>query len=473
MDTSTPCRPAINGLEIARLAASAALSLLILCLWATAMFAQTDTIGGIVNRYTRVTFIECTNNSAINVADPYGFKPGDRILIIQMQGADVVTANDSTFGSITNYNNCGNYELATIDEINGYTFVLHYELARTYTLSGIVQVVRVPTYTNVVIGDTLRAKSWDGSTGGVLALIASDTVTMHADMDVSGAGFRSGYQYGATFVGDIVDYRNSQKSYYSYPTVYVCGVPSDTASFKGEGVSQATAGRAGGRGFNANAGGGGNGIGGGGGSAGGGAGGGSYGRGGNGGIARDASGTAQTQYHGLGGDSVGYSNALQRVYMGGSGGWGGLDELGKKGPGSAGGGIAIIRANTVIGNSHSIRADGDTSIGVSLATVKPSGGGGAGGAIVLDVQHYDSDVTASVQGAPGQNASICNASGGGGGGGCVWLAGSSATPANLTIQKNGGVGGTEGGCDPVRDGNPGANGGVLTNLQIPEGTTPR
>ncbi len=97
-------------------------SLIALILSITVVSAQTDTIGGVINRYTRVTFIECTNNSAINVADPYGFKPGDRILIIQMQGAEVVTANDSTFGSIANYNNCGNYELATIDEINGYTF---------------------------------------------------------------------------------------------------------------------------------------------------------------------------------------------------------------------------------------------------------------------------------------------------------------------------------------------------------------
>ncbi|HVZ38759.1 MAG TPA: hypothetical protein VHI13_05750, partial [Candidatus Kapabacteria bacterium] len=95
------------------------------------LLGQTDTIGGVINRYTRLRYIECTGNSAINVADPYGFHVGDHILIVQMKGAEIDKRDTSTFGTITQYNSCGNYELATIDQINGRTFLLHYELART------------------------------------------------------------------------------------------------------------------------------------------------------------------------------------------------------------------------------------------------------------------------------------------------------------------------------------------------------
>ncbi len=40
---------------------------LLLCLTATVCHAQTDTISGVINRYTLVTFFECTNNAAFNV----------------------------------------------------------------------------------------------------------------------------------------------------------------------------------------------------------------------------------------------------------------------------------------------------------------------------------------------------------------------------------------------------------------------
>lgn len=56
--------------------------------------AQTDTVQGVINRYTRLTWIECTNRSTIEVQNPLGFHPGDRILLIQMRGASIDTDSE-------------------------------------------------------------------------------------------------------------------------------------------------------------------------------------------------------------------------------------------------------------------------------------------------------------------------------------------------------------------------------------------
>ncbi len=450
------------------------LVMILLCTMAGIVSAQTDTIHGVINRYTRLAYIECTNNSAIQVENPSGFKAGDKILIIQMQGADVDRSNTSTFGSVTWYNNAGNYELATVDEIHGRTFVLQYELAHSYTLSGIVQVIRVPSYTNVVISDTLRPQKWNGTTGGVLAFIASGTVTMNADIDGTGTGFREGAPFGAAVI-DMAAY-NGLNTSKSFPFLYSCLSPSDSGSLKGEGIHRASPTYLGGKGALSNAGGGGNAFSDG---SGGGGGGGNYGAGGNGGGAWT---TLGGEYAGIGGYALPYSNAINRIHMGGSGGWGGLDLNNKKGPGRAGGGIILIRANQIAGNGHRIQTEGaDTAFvpggSVFVPSPYPGGGGGAGGVILLDVGSFSSTVTASAKGGRGQNVAVCDATGGGGGGGCIWLAGSSSTPTNLVIQVAGGIAGVKKGSlctgPTLQDGYAGGDGAVLTNLQIPQGTVPR
>jgi hypothetical protein len=434
--------------------------------------AQTDTIHGVINRYTRVTYIECTNNSAIQVENPHGFKAGDRVLIIQMQGAVIDQRDTSSFGSITANNNAGNYELATVDEVHGYTFILHYELARTYTLSGIVQVVRVPSYTNVVISDTLKPKAWDGSTGGILALIASGTVTMNADMNAVGCGFREGIAYGSALLDTSLKIYEGIVTISDDTSAYYCSALSDSGALKGEGIHIAQRSYLGGKGALANAGGGGNAaqFG-----AGAGGGGGNYGRGGNGGGGfPDANATG---YAGIGGYGLDYSNVLKRVYMGGSGGWGGHDPDKHKGSGRAGGGIIFVRANQIDGNGHYIRSDGADTAALFPGLSYPGGGGGAGGVVLLDVGSFTDTVRVSAKGGKGQSMAECDATGGGGGGGCIWLSGSTATPAYLVSDVSGGAAGVKNGgsCTgpTLRDGFPGASGGVLTDLQIPEGTIPR
>ncbi len=164
------------------------IALLTALLMPIAVRAQTDTIQGVINTYTRMTWMECTNKSTIEVEDPLGFHPGDRILIIQMRGASVDLRDSSVFGTPT-YNGAGNYELATVDEIRGRLFTLKYELSRPYTLTEVVQVIRVPVYANVVVAGVVRPKPWNDTSGGVVAFIASGTITLNVDIDATGIGF--------------------------------------------------------------------------------------------------------------------------------------------------------------------------------------------------------------------------------------------------------------------------------------------
>ncbi|MGZ4054414.1 MAG: hypothetical protein ACXVPM_05900, partial [Bacteroidia bacterium] len=76
------------------------------------------TISGIVNIYTPVISVGCSNATVISTA---GFAVGDRALIIQMKGAVIDSSNTSSFGNILNYSACGNYEFTTITSITGST----------------------------------------------------------------------------------------------------------------------------------------------------------------------------------------------------------------------------------------------------------------------------------------------------------------------------------------------------------------
>ena len=86
-----------------------------------------------------------------------------------MKGASIDTSNSSAFGSISDYHNAGNYEFNYIQAIIGNTIVLKYPLQRQYSIAGIIQVIRVPYYDDVIVSGTLSCSPWNGTTGGVLA----------------------------------------------------------------------------------------------------------------------------------------------------------------------------------------------------------------------------------------------------------------------------------------------------------------
>ena len=78
--------------------------------------AQTTQLSGISNRYAAVLAID-TCNGRIEVSDTSGFRRGENILLIQMQGAVISGNNNASFGEITNLGAAGQFERVTVDSV--------------------------------------------------------------------------------------------------------------------------------------------------------------------------------------------------------------------------------------------------------------------------------------------------------------------------------------------------------------------
>ncbi len=70
--------------------------------------AQSQNIQGIINQYYTYTGIQ-TCNQHMSLAEVHTLSKGDTILIIQMKGADISTAANSTFGNLTDIKGAGLY----------------------------------------------------------------------------------------------------------------------------------------------------------------------------------------------------------------------------------------------------------------------------------------------------------------------------------------------------------------------------
>ncbi|HVZ41913.1 MAG TPA: choice-of-anchor D domain-containing protein [Candidatus Kapabacteria bacterium] len=405
----------------------------------------------IVNIYAPVTAItSCT----ITVPSTGGFAVGDRILVIQMQGAAVDRSNSVNFGSITGYGNAGHFEFATISSVTPTTIAVVNRLVGAYSVTDMVQVVRVATVANGSVTGQLTCAPWNGSTGGVLAVEASGTLTMNGQIDVSGKGFRGGTALDMNITcGGIVN------TDYFYSDISLGGAN------KGEGIALPQSASARGRGPLANAGGGGNNH------NGGGGGGSNIGVGGTGGSEWDNCSSNNPVTRGIPGFPLDYSSG-NRVFMGGGGGAGHANN-GSGTNGGNGGAIVIIRAATLAGNGQSINSNGADVPLSGPPGADGCGGGGGGGTVLLDVRNYSSNVVVNVKGGAGGN-SWWNAGfigpGGGGGGGLAWSSG--GFPPGVTVVAAGGTNGVM-----VPNGNPwgttpGSPGGTQGGLVIPEGTQP-
>lgn len=433
-------------------------------LFGTGVFAQTS-ISGIINTYTAVTFSDFCNNNVI-VESAVGFAEGEKVLLIQMSGAQIDLSTTSTYGSITDYANAGNYEILTIQDVSFNVITFTETMERYYdATNGRVQLITIPEYDDVSIDGTLTASPWTGKTGGVLIFFAAGTVTFNAGIDVSTFGFKGGDDYSHTlcysgagnydgFFCDEVEYCGSRKG-------ESIGIELDTDSL--------------GRGAPANGGGGGND------SNTGGGGGANYGSGGLGGERLIIpGGECGGDYPGLGGYALLYSNAENKIFMGGGGGSGDQNENDGT-SGSPGGGIVIIRANDIDGNGNTIKANGKPVYAV--ASRDAAGGGGGGGTVLLDVPTYSSILNVEVLGGDGGDVDNnfdgvnCVGPGGGGGGGAVWLS-TAAMPLNLSVNAAGGPAGSTINPDAPLACNGTSNfatagnaGGIIYDLILAEPTT--
>ena len=458
---------------------------LVLGLSSIGLFAQT-TISGVVNTYATVTDItgaDLTITAQRGASHSFGC--GDAVVVLQMAGADHSTALNASFGDLTALNAAGTYEWPVVESVTGSVITLAEPLTRSYTTDDVVQLIHVPSYGDAEVTGAVLGEPWNGQSGGVVALNARGTLTLSADIDASGIGFRGGSGIDDTRAG-ISDFcffnlieNGCVGTGYAYPASTAFAVE------KGESISEPVAGQEHGRGHRVHGGGGG-GV-----ESGGGGGGGHAGAGGRGGgcnfnscfcdCSRSAGDYNETA--GIGGSSLiaQYSNALDRVVLGGGGGGGNNGNASQyyilpNRDGMPGGGIILLRADTVEGAGGSIVARGESGyVDDGSTDMFGTGGGGGGGAVLAEVDAW-SAVAIDVSGGKGSDARSGSGganrrrgAGGGGGGGIAWLSGPSLPPG-VTVTDDGGAGGLSyntAGRQPGHDGQPGLKGGTIFGLDMP------
>ena len=467
------------------------LAILFLSMFATAAVAEqcarpgangAGTPSGVVNTYFPGTASVSSGVNVISLGAASGaatpIAVGDMLLVIQMQGATISATNNAAYGDGTSgtYANgysaigqTGLYEFvraASAVSVGGGTVTIvggsgaglinsYVNAAATGTLGQrTFQVIRVPQYSNATVSGTVNALTWNGATGGVLAIDVADRLTFAGgSLNASGRGFRGG---GA--LAQVGSNNPSSTDYRSLATR-----PAHAA--KGEGIAgtptyvnnngalldtnfEGYPNGSNGRGAPGNAGGGG--------SDGapaaneqntGGGGGGNGGQGGRGGHAwcpTYASSCPQTGGH----PGATAPNGSARLVMGGGGGAGTNNNntgspAGFASSGAAGGGIVILRAGEIAG-SGSVAANGASAN--STVGNDGTGGGGAGGTVLVTVLRGSGGGSLSVQADGGNGGS--NTGGGaphgpGGGGGGGYVASNGVAP--LSASVSGGSAGTTAG----------------------------
>lgn len=405
--------------------------------------ALCQSVSGVVNSYFAITAVNTASNT-VTVDNAAGLYNGQPVLIIQMKGATINSTNTASYGTITAVNDAGAYEFNTICSISGNEVWLQNKLVNAYDPTGNAQMVSYTSYSDVTVSGTVNASAWDPTTGkgGVVVLAATNSITLNANIDVSGQGFQGGVLVNYAIPPYNCDFLHTVNGYfYNDP-----GTGYNTAGTKGEGIAAVITGEPDGRGMLANGGGGGDNA------NSGGAGGGNYGAGGPGGTrVGESPFDCQADYPGIGGASLaayGYTTGANRLYMGGGGGSGEENNAAGE-PGANGGGIIILSAPTIGGGGGQLLANGlqptnSANTDPLQAEGDGGGGGGAGGTIILNATSISGAISASANGGQGSNSSEyvndCTGPGGGGGGGMIWAAGASF-PAAVTASVSGGANG--------------------------------
>lgn len=184
----------------------------------------------VLNRYTRVAADITAGSSTITVTDindlnrdgvtylPAGFvtnasgfssnalSQGDLIVLYQAQGAIINTTNTLNYGSISNYNGAGTYELAYVESVAGNVITLSCTTKLSYFADRYVQVIRIPQYSTLTVNAAASvvaipwgATSFGGADasattrrrGGFNAFNATNLVN-NGLIHANNAGFRGG-----------------------------------------------------------------------------------------------------------------------------------------------------------------------------------------------------------------------------------------------------------------------------------------
>ena len=405
------------------------------------------------------------NTGTVNYSFAGALAQGDLVMIIQMQGANINVDNSwggaNTYpsewvngslafwvqpwlwGTVTNYNNAGKYEVREVLNVGAGSITFTCPLQNSYTTAGKTQVVRIPRFQDLTlaVNASIVPTSWQGQTGGIVAIEVNGNLTLNNGSKIiaSGRGFRG----ATTQLGSLVQTCATHTNGAGNGNSQLGSTSALEGAKKGEGIAgyeteytalSATYGR----GAPANGGGGGGyqNSGGGGGcnvangsytgkgipsiafansvwnleSAG--LGGSTSAGGGRGGYSLSVSdqneltvgpnnalwctagigsaGDARKENGGFGGHNLIYD--ATRVFMGGGGGAGDGNNTSQPGAGGNGGGIVFVTCYGTIGGSGSVEADGNVGqnsnpLNQGVSTTIPStgnkkgndGAGGAGG----------------------------------------------------------------------------------------------
>ncbi len=421
----------------------------------------------VVNAYTSLTAPRLAGDAALPVVGTAGFAAGDLVMVLQTTGLVPPPASGLAGPFDLSVDPVGRWELARLSAVSADTLSLAAPLVHGYAAS-VTQVLRVPEYTTVSVAAaaSIVPSPWDGAKGGVVAFLATGTVTNAGAIRASGAGFRGGLfvnqatsGYGCADLDQAENAGGAQKGEGVASTRYG---PSET------GMGNVANGAGGGMCHNGGGGGGGHG-----------------GRGGPGG--RTWLGDGSRDAGGLGGAVVTYSLFDHLTFGGGGGAGQGNDDAGTSG--GNGGGAIFIRAQAFTGNG-SISANGENAANTGNPdggnTNDGAGGGGAGGSIYLRLAGplVCGGLTAS-GGGGGSIQTAYHGPGGGGAGGRILVQAASLTCTPAVLSGIGGTqsamlaeGGLPYGAGPTSATDPSAVGslttpaGALRVPQVPALTTP-
>ncbi|HEX8350048.1 MAG TPA: Ig-like domain-containing protein, partial [Hymenobacter sp.] len=197
-----------------------------------------------------------TVGPALSATGATNIAPGDLVLILQMQGAQIDYSNTNAYGdgvastdspangTLGTSLTAGLYEYryvastsSTVTPTAGGTVTLSSPLTNTYQNAEATatagqqrfQVIVVPRFRNLTLGADLSPAAWNGKTGGVLVLEVGGTLDFNGyTINASGKGFRGGAGRMLTGTGTATtSYTN---------TDYVTPASAPLNASKGEGI---------------------------------------------------------------------------------------------------------------------------------------------------------------------------------------------------------------------------------------------
>jgi large repetitive protein len=428
------------------------------------------TANTVINNYYTIATNLNIGDTTVTLNNVTGLSTGDILMIYQAQGATINATDAAAYGTVTALNNAGNYEFVSVRSIAGNTVTINTicttGLRLAYTATGKIQAVRVPQYSSLTVSGagTIVATAWNGTSGGIVAAFVQNTATISVagGINVSNQGFRGGgleQNTSAQGAGVITTFRSASGNDGAEKGEGIAGSVTDYDSLNGRYSRGAPAnGGGGGNGHNAGGGGGSNGnngvaytgtgnpnaaaqgtstaiqtaacwnleaagfatsT-----SSGGGRGGYTY-----AGSDQDATTLApgSTAWGGDQRDNVGgfggrplTNNAVNRLFFGGGGGAG--DSNNSTGtPGGLGGGLIFLLANSVTGGG-SILANGQ-SVTPASGRDGPGGGGGGGSIVISGTNSLSLNANGGIGGSQNLGGPESEGPGGGGGGGFIGATG--------------------------------------------------